>query len=84
MCLLRSFLRLVLMDVVFLTPKKLPQDVFDVVSFFFVLGRAYRFLGRLAGVLFLFVCLSSLGVELRFCMICHNDSAWSLVVAALS
>ena len=81
---MRTFLRRMLIDVAFLTPQKLPQDVFDVVSFFFVFGRACRFLGRLAGVLFLFVCLSSLGVELRFCMICHNDSAWSLVVAALS
>ena len=75
---LRMFLRLVLVEVMNLRPRKVLRMLqilcrlcsFLIIRIFFVIILRVSF----------FVRRSSYGVALRFCMSCRSDSSWSLFV----
>ena len=77
---MKTFLRQMLMDIVFLRPQKLlkMREVLCLPSSFWTL-RLFC-----SSCWCIFLCLSSSGVELRFCMSRRFDSARSLVVIVLS
>ena len=77
-----TFLRLVLMEEVFLSPRKLLKlSAVACLRSLFLFARG-AFLMIL--LVYVFVCLSSFGAELRFCMSWRSVSVCSSVVIALS